>query len=105
MRNGVLYLQVNAGQYTKEKGYSFWPTPTVNDAKNSAFPPSQLTKRKGRYGTVISWAMRQGLARPGQFANPEFWEWLMMFPIGATKLKPLGIANVQSWRQLHSEYF
>ena len=40
----------------------------------------------------------------GGIPNPEFSEWLMVFPIGWTDLKPLGMDKFQSWRQQHGEY-
>jgi len=35
--------------------------------------------------------------------NPEFWEWMMGWPIGSTGLQPLGMDRFLQWRQQHGE--
>lgn len=34
--------------------------------------------------------------------NPEFWEWMMGWPIGSTALQPLGMDKFRQWQQQHS---
>ena len=60
-----------------------WPTPTVNDSKNSTLPESQR-ERDGLAGSL----MRLGEISGGQL-NPMWVEWLMGWPLGWTDLKPL----------------
>lgn len=75
-----------------------YPTPTVNDSKNSTLPPSQIS-RDNIPGALI----RDGQPPGGQL-NPPWVEWLMGWPIGWTDLKPLGMDKFRSWRQQHSGF-
>lgn len=36
--------------------------------------------------------------------NPDFWDWMMGWPIGSSGLKPLGTARFQSWLLSHGAY-
>ena len=75
-----------------------FPTPTVNDSKNSTLPPSQIS-RDNIPGALI----RDGQPPGGQL-NPPWVEWLMGWPIGWTDLKPLETDKFRSWRQQHSGF-
>ena len=61
------------------------PTPTVNDSKNSTFPPSQID-RDGLAGVML----RDDSIPTGEatYLNPSFVEEMMGFPVGWTVLKP-----------------
>jgi hypothetical protein len=98
-----------------------YSTPTVNDAKNSSLPPSQIN-RDSLVGDVMRMATPQARDfRTGQRSrwedprrsrnlndqiggqlNPPWVEWLMGWPIGWTDLKPLGMDKFRSWQQQHS---
>jgi len=100
-----------------------YSTPTVNDAKNSSLPPSQIN-RDGLVGDVMRMATPQARDfRTGQRSrwedprrsrnlndqiggqlNPPWVEWLMGWPIGWTDLKPLGMDKFRSWQQQHSGF-
>ena len=60
-----------------------WPTPTVNDSKNSTLPPSQI-----KHDNIPGAMLRDGQAPGGQL-NPTWVEWLMGWPLGWADLKPL----------------
>jgi hypothetical protein len=62
---------------------SYWPTPTVNDSKNSTLPPSQVA-----HDNIPGALLRDGEKTGGQL-NPTWVEWLMGWPLGWTDLKPL----------------
>ncbi|WP_341237909.1 hypothetical protein [uncultured Limnobacter sp.] len=62
---------------------NLWPTPTVNDSKNSTLPESQRN-RDGLAGSLL----RLG-EQAGGHLNPTWTEWLMGLPLGWTDLKPL----------------
>lgn len=102
-----------------------FPTPAVNDAKNSTLPPSQKdrdslvgdvmrgipTPRAGdglKRGAIDPMEPRNGLPgfvqmdAPGGQLNPPWVEWLMGWPIGWTDSRPLEMDKFQSWRQVHS---
>lgn len=73
----------------------FWPTPTVNDAKNATLSPSQL-ERDSLVGHLMRENSPTGQAEessspiPSQQLNPAFMEWLMGFPAGWVNLKRSG---------------
>jgi hypothetical protein len=60
-----------------------FPTPTVNDAKNSTLPPSQI-----KHDNLPGHLLRSG-EKAGGSLNPTWVEWLMGWPLGWTDLKPL----------------
>jgi hypothetical protein len=57
---------------------SYLPTPTVNDAKNSTLPPSQV-----EHDNLPGYPLREGEKNGGQL-NPTWVEWLMGWPLGWT---------------------
>jgi hypothetical protein len=72
-----------------------WPTPTVNDSKNSTLPPSQI-----KHDNIPGAMLRDGEAPGGQL-NPTWVEWLMGWPLGWTDLKPSETDKFQQWQQQH----
>ena len=66
-----------------------WPTPTVNDSKNSTLPPSQV-----KHANIPGALLRSGEKTGGQL-NPEWVEWLMGGPLGWTDCKPLEMDRCQ----------
>lgn len=101
-----------------------WPTPTVNDAKNSTLPPSQVERaslvgdvmrsfatpqaRDFRTGSRKRWKdprrTRNLNDQIGGQLNPPWVEWLMGWPIGWTACEPLEMARFQQWPQWHSGF-
>jgi hypothetical protein len=75
-----------------------WPTPTVNDSKNSTLPPSQIN-----HDNIPGALIRNGEAPGGQL-NPTWVEWLMGWPLGWTDLKPLETDKFREWQQQHSGF-
>lgn len=106
-----------------------YSTPTVNDAKNSSLPPSQIN-RDSLVGDVMrnwpaprtKWVcggsgaleqLKQATtpeearvirAGDGGQLNPPWVEWLMGWPIEWTALKPLEMVKFQRWQQQHSGF-
>lgn len=76
------------GLATAVKAMTF-PTPTVNDSKNSTLPESQRN-RDGLAGTLL----RSGV-QPGGQLSADWTEWLMGWPTGHTALKPSVTAKFQ----------
>jgi hypothetical protein len=74
-----------------------WPTPTVNDSKNSTLPPSQV-----RHDNIPGALLRSG-QDPGGQLNPTWVEWLMGWPLGWTDSKPLGTDKFRQWLQQHGK--
>lgn len=107
-----------------------FPTPTVNDAKNSTMSESQRT-RSSLVGAILRLLPTPTMPRPhdsentvGKFMknqkqkdltsvvaqaggqlNPNWVEWLMGWPIGWTDIKPLAMGRFQKWFEAHSFYF
>jgi hypothetical protein len=77
---------------------AMWPTPTVNDSKNSTLPPSQIN-----HDNIPGALIRDGETRGGQL-NPEWVEWLMGWPLGWTDLKPLATDKFREWQQQHGGF-
>lgn len=75
-----------------------WPTPTVNDSKNSTLPPSQVT-----HDNIPGQMLRQGEVAGGQL-NSDWVEWLMGWPIGWTDLKPLAMDRFRQWLLSHGKF-
>lgn len=94
----------NLREQVDERTMKLFPTMTVNDAKNSTFPPSELNRKGGlikslmetpqardfRTGSISRWndpnRSRNLNDQIGGQLNPTWVEWLMGFPIGWTDL-------------------
>lgn len=79
-------------------------------------PTPAATDWKGRY----TWEtvrrrmdMTRGVRLPEELCraagkaitpNPDYWEWMMGWPIGATALKPLAMARFHEWQQQHGGF-
>lgn len=75
-----------------------WPTPTVNDSKNSTLPPIQI-----KHDNIPGAMLRNGEA-PGGALNPTWVEWLMGWPLEWTDLKQLETVKFQQWQQQHGGF-
>ena len=84
------------GVYVRQR--ETWPTPTVNDSKNSTLPPSQIT-----HDNIPGQMLRQGEVAGGQL-NSDWVEWLMGWPIGWTGLKPLAMDRFHQWLLSHGKF-
>jgi hypothetical protein len=81
-----------------------FPSPTVNDAGNCAFPPSQI-ERDTLVGAVIGKYIASQKQRDltaiaadsGGQLNPDWVEWLMGWPVGWTSLDPLPRDRFDDW--------
>lgn len=79
-------------------------------------PTPAATDWKGQYTweTVKKrMAMARGVRLPEELSrrvgkaiipNPEFWEWMMGWPIGSTALQPLAMDKFRQWRLLHGGF-
>ena len=74
-----------------------WPTPrsSPNENRQTKPTPSQLA---GEHGKSLA-------AEVGGALNPEFCEYLMGWPIGATGLEPLATVKSRSVQQWHSAFY
>jgi hypothetical protein len=95
MQDGECWERQTLVPRTKGTESGSWPTPTVNDSKNSTLPPSQI-----KHDNIPGAMLRDGEAPGGQL-NPTWVEWLMGWPLGWTDLKPLETDKFQQWQQQH----
>jgi hypothetical protein len=125
MLDGELYPQPMLELCTSEKGYGYWPTPTVcgnyNRKGASATSGDGLATAVKMYPTPTRRDYRsekcsqefkdsmdahpRGKTLPwvlGGLLNPDWTEWLMGWPIGQTALKPLETGRLAEWQQQHS---
>ena len=75
-----------------------FPTPSVNDSKNSTLPASPVTR-----DNLPGHLLRNG-ERPGGQLNPTWVAWLMGWPLEWTALKPLEMGKFRKWLQQHGDY-
>ena len=85
-----------------KRGQRVWPTPTVNDSKNTA-GKEQFNRNSLPLNAAV--CVDDGgniiLENLGKLMNPNFVEWLMGWPVDWTGLQPLGTDKYQQWSQLH----
>ena len=74
---------------------SYLPTPTVNDAKNSTLPPSQV-----EHDNLPGYLLRDGEKSGGQL-SPMWVEWLMGWPLGWTDCAVSATGKSHSARLRH----
>lgn len=86
----------SAGRPLLARAALMWPTPTVNDAKNSTLPPSQI-----RHDNIPGAMLRRGEKAGGQL-NPVWVEWLMGWPLGSTASRRWVMARCRSRQQRHT---
>jgi len=111
MRSGVV-LEVPMPQFMpriSEPACGYWPTVRASDAHGGPITGrkiiglSTVDKKGVRWGASLKTMVAYRGKNSGRL-NPEWVEWLMMWPIGWTGLKPLEMDRFLSWLQLHSSY-
>lgn len=117
MQDGVCWELGTSAHLTVEIECGFWPTPSARDEKGGHAPAS-LIRKDGKHRmdilpNVIAYGgkttqqmkeMDQTSAIITLRINPNWIEWLMGWPIGATDLKPLAMGRFLRWRHLHGGY-
>ena len=83
---------------TSETEYGFLPTPIKSDGSGGGC----LRSKNGREYNLRDWWANKGFGKSRQSRKPEFWEWVMGWPLGWTELKPLEMGKFRSWLQLQS---
>jgi hypothetical protein len=86
MKNGRFYRENKKGERwgVKLRDAVMYPTPCLNDSKNTTFPKSQ----KNRTSVVGKLMKMKQNNKPGGKLNPEFVEFLMGYPMGWTEIEP-----------------
>ena len=78
-----------------------YPTPQASDNRDRGNLSTPAIQRRMEKGKQINLSM--SVSTESGRLNPEWVEWLMGWPIGATALSPLGTARFQEWFQQHGE--
>jgi hypothetical protein len=84
-----------ARSHTKYQRF-LYPTPTVQDAKHNGAESQRIRNKTRKFRSL------NGML--GGAPNPTWIEWLMMWPIGHTDLKPLAMDKFQQWQQWLGEF-
>ena len=95
---------------TSEKGYGYWPTPLKTDtfpfALDTMMRQERGENRKSgcHIGTSLKWDRRVQPYLDAGHIPTWLHEWLMIWPLGWTALKPLATAKFQQWLNSHGIY-
>lgn len=105
MTHGAELLELAAPEWTTcEKDSGWLRTPCASDGKKwyvSGFHASQRLAI-GRQPMLIHQLNEYHDLKKG-WANPEFWELMMDWPIGWTDLRPLGMDRFRAWLRSHGK--
>jgi len=101
MHDGECWELPTPGLNTEENESGFLPTPLASDGDGGGICRS----KNGREYNLRDWWANQGLGKRRQDRNPEFWEWVMGWPIGWSGLEPLATDRCQSWLHSHTFFF
>ena len=84
----------------REKGCGYLPTPTASMYKGIDWKRVASGKHRHNLKDYLPWIA--GLKKiVGLNPNPDWLEWLMVWPIGWTELKPLAMGRFQKWLDSH----
>jgi len=107
MRNGVVFQHLNAGRPITATESGLLPTPRASMATHGiAWCRARKGEHRHNLEDWLGWQHLQngGEEVPGLNADPDYVEWLMMWPMGWTDLKPLEMDKFREWLQLHSAF-
>jgi hypothetical protein len=99
MRGGVCLEQTPLALTITEPVYGWLPTPLNDDGSN-------VNPTDKRRETLASWVRDRNREKiqSGERQNPQWWEWVMFWPVGWTDCLPLETDKFQVWRLSHGEY-
>jgi hypothetical protein len=97
MQDGECFQLAPLVCHTCGKECSSLPTPLAEDDHGGGMIGRQNRKN------LRDWCTERGLYLLPQQRNPEFWEWLMAWPLGATALEPLETDKFQQWLRSHGK--
>lgn len=105
MRNGVVFQHQTAERPITATEPGLLPTPRASMGGHGiAWCRARTGDHRHNLEDFLAWQHLEdgGEETPGLNASPDYVEWLMMWPMGWTDLKPLAMARFQEWQQLHS---
>ena len=107
MRSGVVYQHQSAERPITGTESGLLPTPRASMGGHGiAWCRARTGDHRHNLEDFLAWQHLEdgGEETPGLNANPDYVEWLMMWPMGWTDLKPLEMDRFQEWQQQHSTF-
>jgi len=117
MQSGVCWERIMPERHTAEKGHGLWPTPRCTEAEMKPRAPTPaLLDGTRSHGWDLCEALWDaalthnrewpGMVAPGEITeggmpNPQFWEWLMGWPIGWTDATQSATDKFRLWCEWH----
>lgn len=105
MRNGVVFQHQIAERPITATESGLLPTPRASMGGHGiAWCRARTGDHRHNLEDYLAWQHLDagGEETPGLNACPDYVEWLMMWPMGWTDLKPLAMDKFHEWQQLHS---
>ncbi len=96
--DGVLYPLPALEHHTEEKDGFYLPTPKASDSKRVDSPCERR-----RNSPDLTATLNMKYQTKGKKIHPHFIEWMMMYPLGWTELKPWAMQWFQSKRKKPSK--
>lgn len=101
MQNGECWALTTSEHLISATECGFVPTPIKSDGDGGV---RNLDREITCYNLRDWWA-EQGLGRKRQQRNPEFWEWMMGWPMAWTDLQGAATDKFRQWQHSHSSSF
>lgn len=105
MLNGVVFQHQSAERPITATESGLLPTPRASMGSHGiAWCRARTGEHRYNLEDYLAWMHLEagGEEEPGLNANPDYVEWLMMWPSGWTDLKPLAMDKFHEWLQQHS---
>lgn len=105
MRNGVVFQHQSAERPITATESGLLPTPRASMGGHGiAWCRARTGDHRHNLEDFLAWQHLEdgGEETPSLNASPDYVEWLMIWPMGWTDLKPLAMDRFQEWQQLHS---
>lgn len=105
MLNGVVYQHQSAERPITVTESGLLPTPRASMGSHGiAWCRARTGEHRHNLEDYLGWQHLEagGEETPGLNICPNYAEWLMMWPLGWTELKPLEMDKFREWQQQHS---
>lgn len=105
IRSGVVYQHQTSERPINVIVSGLVPTPRASMGSHwIAWCRARIGEHRHNLEDYLAWQHLEagGLEEPGLNVNPDYAEWLMMWPSGWTGLKPLAMDKFREWLQQHS---
>ena len=110
MHDGEFWELTMSEDFVEENAFGYWPRPVATDAKGAVlsgirFHNKRFIRTSQTTGTEFGAKLNAAYHLvTGKNIPPSFSEWMMVWPIGWTDLKPLAMDKFQQWQHLHGNY-